>query len=66
MKPNIEWHIANTFIVNAVYSKKIEWHKEHKKQCGCKLSSLEIMGAVWKKQLKEKVIRENDFLLFNH
>ncbi len=56
MRFNVKWHIANTFTINAPFSQKMEWHKEHKKHCGCRLSVLEITGSIWKWQLKKKII----------
>lgn len=36
MKLNAEWHNANPMPKNPTMQERVQWHKEHAKECGCR------------------------------
>jgi len=36
MKINKEWHLAHPMPKNPTFEQRVEWHLEHKKNCGCR------------------------------
>ena len=33
---NKEWHAKNTMPAKATLEQRIQWHREHQKQCACR------------------------------
>lgn len=35
-KINKAWHLKNKMPVNATFEQRVEWHREHQKNCSCR------------------------------
>lgn len=45
-KNAVEWHLKNKLGSNVPLEKRIKWHKEHKKICGCRPVQKNLMGYI--------------------
>ncbi|SMH38340.1 hypothetical protein [Mesorhizobium australicum] len=48
---NREWHEAHPLPRNATFEERLEWHRQHREQCGCRESPANILKELEKRGL---------------
>ena len=46
MKLNTEWHRAHPMPPKATFEERVEWHREHLRECGCRKPPADIADVL--------------------
>jgi hypothetical protein len=52
MKLNKEWHLHHIMPKNPTFEQRLEWHREHKKNCACRPVPEKLMSEMKRRGIK--------------
>lgn len=50
MKLNKEWHLVHPMPKNATFEQRVEWHREHQRNCACRPGFPEKLAVEMRKR----------------